>query len=444
MTPATDMAVDSAVTDLVLGLGVTGRSLATYLARDGRVLRLADERADLSVAADLVTDHEVCLGPFDAALLEGIDSVYVSPGVRPHEPILLRAAELGIAIRSDIDLFVAANQRPVVAVTGTNGKSTVVSLTAELLTAGGVNAVAGGNLGTPVLDLLTTPADVVVLELSSFQLARTADLAATVAVVLNISDDHLDWHGSTADYRAAKRQVLNGADRIVVNRAQPESRPDVPLISFGLDAPDDGHFGVRTDDNGAHWLARGAENWLPVAALQSQRGHDVLNALAALALVDTFAVQREPMLAALAAFGPLAHRAETVAVKNGICYVNDSKATNPGAALASLTAQTGPVVWIAGGDAKGADLSPLAEAARQHVRCAVVIGQAANEIESLLGVATPVVHAATMAAAVSAATAAAQPGDTVLLAPACASHDMFIDYRDRGEQFAAAVAGAKP
>ncbi|MEM1262325.1 MAG: UDP-N-acetylmuramoyl-L-alanine--D-glutamate ligase [Pseudomonadota bacterium] len=442
MTPATDMAIDSAVTDLVLGLGVTGRSLASYLAQDGCQLRLADERRDLDVDTALVAEHEVRLGPFDEALLDGIRTVYVSPGVRPDEPILVDAEQRGIAIRSDIDLFVRANQRPLLAVTGTNGKSTVVSMTAELLMAGGVGAVAGGNLGTPVLELLAHHADVIVLELSSFQLARTEHLPATAAVVLNISDDHLDWHGTASAYRAAKRRVLSGAGRIVVNREQPEVLPDVESISFGLDAPSAGHYGVSCDDSGERWLARGADCWLPISALNSQRDHDVLNALAALALIDSFEVQREPMLAALAAFRPLAHRAETVAVQDDVRFVDDSKATNVGAALASLRSQTSPCVWIVGGDAKGADLSPLVSAARQHVRVAIVIGQASTQLTALLSPVTQVIQAESMIGAVARAKTEAQAGDTVLLAPACASQDMFVDYRDRGRQFAAAVQGA--
>ncbi|MEL7535986.1 MAG: UDP-N-acetylmuramoyl-L-alanine--D-glutamate ligase [Pseudomonadota bacterium] len=442
MTPAADLKRSFAPHTLVLGLGETGRSLVAYLGRDNERLRLADSRPDVSGIDSLDARHDIVLGAFDASLLNGIDTLYVSPGIAPHEPVLVAAEARGLRAASDVDLFVAANTRPVIAVTGTNGKSTVVSLVTALLSAGGVDAVAGGNLGTPVLALLDAPGDVVVLELSSFQLARTAHLGARTAVVLNVTDDHLDWHGTARAYRDAKRHILDGAGRVVINRDEPyvATDSDVPSTSYGRDRPAACHYGVIEAD-GQAWLARGDDRVLPVAELYSPLAHEVDNALAALALIDDFDLPRAPVTAVLRNFEPLPHRARLTASVAGVRYIDDSKATNPGAAYASLESVTTPIVWIAGGDAKGADLSPLATVAAGKVHAAVLLGRAADELETLLVNEVPVIRrAASMREAVSLAAAQAAPGDTVLLSPACASLDMFRDYRDRGQQFAAAVA----
>ena len=438
MMPALDTQCTAAPSTLVLGLGTTGRSLADYLG-SGRALRLADSRRTLEGVEIYADDHDVRLGPFDAALLDGIDTVYISPGIAPHEPIVQLAMARGLSVQSDIDLFVAANDRPVIAVTGTNGKSTVVSLTAALLNAGGVAAVAGGNLGIPALTLLRQPGDVIVLELSSFQLARTARLPALAATVLNVSEDHLDWHGAMDAYRDAKQRILAHAERIVVNRRDPinGTSVQVPTVSFGLDAPRAGHWGLIDSAEGP-WLARGEERWLALGELYAPYRHETENALAALALVDAFALPMAPVRAALRAFAPLPHRAQTVANVAGVAWVNDSKATNPGAAMASLDAQDGSVVWIAGGDAKGADLEPLAALASRRARHTIVLGAASEQLVNLLPPGTTE-SARSMAEAVTKAAAVARAGDTVLLAPGCASIDMFRDYVDRGEQFERAV-----
>ena len=437
MMPAADQSRVAAPTTLVLGLGATGRSIVDYLGCE-RALRVADTRTTLVGIDALRKKHEVLLGPFVNELLDGIDTVFVSPGLAPHDPLLVEAAARGLALTSDVDLFVAANDRPVIAVTGTNGKSTVVSLTRALLQSGGVDALAGGNLGTPVLDLLAAPGDVVVLELSSFQLARTSTLPALAATVLNISEDHLDWHGDLAAYRAAKQRVYRDADRLVINRRDPQAvAPDRAVTTFGVDAPDAGHWGVVEAD-GEHWLARGDEKLMPVAELYSALAHDIENALAALALVDAFALPRANARRALRDFVSLPHRAQPVATVAGVTWINDSKATNPGAALSSLASIDGSVVWIAGGDAKGADLTSLAAFAAERVRASVLLGEAAAALCALLPDGAAVV-ADSMADAVSLARQMAEPGDTVLLAPGCASHDMFRDYAARGVEFEQAV-----
>ncbi len=444
MTPAPDIPADSRAEALVLGLGATGTAIARHLDRRGLCLRLADSRSAQRAPSGIAATHEFVAGPFDGRLLDGVEVVYVSPGIAPHEPLLTSATERGLTVSSDVDLFVSANRRPIVAVTGSNGKSTVVSLVAALLNAGDVNARAGGNLGTPMLELLDDKsADVIVLELSSFQLARTDVLPARAATVLNLTDDHLDWHGSRAAYRAAKRRILQTTEQVVVNRRQPElaTSGDAPAISFGLDCPPTERDYGLIDKAGATWLARGQQPLVDVSQLYSPLAHECENALAALALVDSFALPKAAMARALAEFTPLPHRAALVAERDGVRWIDNSKATNPGAALASLASLDGPFVWIAGGDPKGADLSPLADAAGQPLRAAILMGAAADTLASLLPADVAQQRVDSMAEAVQVAARLAQAGDTVLLAPACASQDMFRDYADRGRQFQQAVEG---
>lgn len=437
----------SASASLVLGLGATGQSVARWLSRRGQQARFADSRRDaagLDALRSLLPDADVHTGPFDVSLLDGIDRLIVSPGIRDGEPLLTAARERGLPVLSDIDIFVSEAKAPVAAVTGSNGKSTVVSLLSAFCEAAGVKALAGANLGTPVLDLLTEPQpDYYLLELSSFQLQRTARLPARAATVLNVSADHLDWHGSLDAYARAKYRIYRDAEVAVVNRSEvPPAGMRLPdeRISFGTDVPAAGQYGLR-EAAGETWLARGDEDLLPAGALHLCGRHNWLNVLAALAMGEAIGLDMDAMVDAAIEFAGLAHRSEFVAERNGVTWINDSKATNVGAAVAAVAGIPGPMVLIAGGDAKGAGFELLARALEGRLRGAVLIGRDAPRLAEALAPLGPTETAPDIDTAVARAAGLAEPGDTVILAPACASLDMFSDYRARGEAFRRAVEG---
>ncbi|MFU8896809.1 MAG: UDP-N-acetylmuramoyl-L-alanine--D-glutamate ligase [Gammaproteobacteria bacterium] len=438
---------------LLVGLGATGASCARYLAALGQPVRVLDSRAEppgLAGLGELRAQLDLRLGGFDIAALDGVAQVVVSPGVSLDEPVLVEARRRGLDVLGDIEIFARAAPAPIAAITGSNGKSTVTTLLAELATAGGMTVRAGGNLGTPALDLLAgEPPELYVLELSSFQLETTASLHAQVACVLNITPDHIDRHGSLERYAGAKARILAGAGTVVLNRddrlvmSMWDGR--TPCISFGLDAPGEDEYGLLETDDGL-WLARGAQRLLPAAQLRIRGRHNLANALAALAMAEALGLATSGpaaagLLAALAAFPGLAHRAEWIAERAGVTYINDSKGTNVGAAVAAIAGMPGVVVLIAGGDGKGADFSPLAEAARDKVRAAVLLGRDAPALARVLDGACPTVTVTGIEAAVAEAARLARAGDTVLLSPACASTDMYSDYTERGRRFAAAARG---
>ena len=431
---------------LVLGLGRSGLSAARYLHRKGLTLRVADTRAEppgLAALRSELDGIEVRSGPFEDALLDGVSQVLISPGLSLREPVAVEAARRGLPVVGDVELFAREAGAPVAAVTGTNGKSTVTALLAELATAAGQPALAGGNLGEPALDLLerATPA-LYVLELSSFQLETTHSLRAATAVVLNVTPDHMDRYDLLADYAAAKAHIFDGCETAVVNADDPlvreMPRPGQRVLSFSLEnAGADYCLGGGAKP----WLGCRGEPLLPVAAMRLTGRHNLANALAALAMSEALALPRAPVLEALAAFGGLAHRAQWIADVAGVHFVNDSKGTNVGATVAAVSGTDGPVVLIAGGDGKGQEFGALRAALRGKVRHVVLIGRDAPRLAAAIEGACSTEVAADMASAVRAARAAAQPGDTVLLSPACASFDMFRDYAHRGDEFAASVRG---
>jgi UDP-N-acetylmuramoylalanine--D-glutamate ligase len=433
---------------LLVGLGATGVSCARHLLRLGQAVRVLDSRAEppgLAALGALREALDLRLGSFDVAALDGVTEVVVSPGVSLDEPLLVEARRRGLALLGDIEIFARVAPAPVAAITGSNGKSTVTSLLAALATAGGLTVRAGANLGTPALDLLEGEVpDLFVLELSSFQLETTDSLRPRAACVLNITPDHIDRHGSLERYVAAKARILSGAQTVVLNRedrlvmAMWDGR--TPCIRFGLDAPGAGDYGLVESETGPV-LARGDQRLLPAARLKLRGRHNFANALAALAMAEALGLQPAGLLDALAAFPGLPHRAEWVAEHGGVTWINDSKGTNVGAAVAAILGMDGPVVLIAGGDGKGADFQPLAEAARGRVRVAVLLGRDAALIERALARVCPTVRVAGIEAAVAEAAQLAEPGDTVLLSPACASTDMYRDYTERGSRFAAAARG---
>jgi UDP-N-acetylmuramoylalanine--D-glutamate ligase len=341
-----------------------------------------------------------------------------------------------------VELFELEARAPVVAITGSNGKSTVTTLAARMLEASGLRAPAGGNLSPPALDLLDVPADAYVLEISSFQMETTESLAPFAATVLNVSADHLDRHGTFERYAELKGKLLATAERAVYNADDPvvaamgERHPQA--IAFSIRTPLDSGYSIVT--RGAErWLARDGVPLLPAADVAIRGAHNEANALAALALCADLAPSVDRSLEVLRTFTGLPHRCQLAAKRRGVTYVDDSKGTNVGATLAALEGLPGPLVLIAGGLAKGQDLGPLVAASRGKVRAAVLIGTAAADLETLLAPVCATVRAASMTEAVERAAAVARSGDTVLLSPACASQDMFRDYRDRGDQFVRAA-----
>ena len=440
---------------LVVGAGATGLSCVRHLLAQGVAVRVFDTRPippGLAQLRQLVPIGDLYLGDWPAAAFAGVDEIIVSPGVGLDAPALVDAAARRVPLLGDIELFARAVTRPVLAITGSNGKSTVTTLVGEMLAHAGRAVAVGGNLGTPALDLLTGPLpDAYVLELSSFQLERTAGLRPAAACVLNLSPDHIDRHGSFAAYAAAKARVLNGAAVAVLSRDDAAVAAlagglaaTQPVVWFGLGAPTGEHDFGLLDRDGAPWLARGSEALLPAAALRLPGRHNLVNALAALALVDALGVPLAAALPALRDFAGLPHRTQWVAERAGVAWYDDSKGTNVGATLAAIDglAPTRPsdrLVLILGGQGKGQDFAPLRGGLAAHGRAAVLIGQDAAAIARTLGDAVPVHHAVDMNAAVAAAADLAEPGDGVLLSPACASFDMFSGYAARGEAFVSAV-----
>jgi UDP-N-acetylmuramoylalanine--D-glutamate ligase len=340
-------------------------------------------------------------------------------------------------------LFTAEARAPYVAITGSNGKSTVTTLLSLMCNAAGKRSLAGANLGVPALDLLAEPEpDFYILELSSFQLQRTDNLPAAVAVLLNISPDHLDWHRSEEEYRLAKYRIFSEARAAVWNRADEAVASYLPAatkgLSFGLDEPADGQYGLRVED-GALFLARGKELLLSTADIAMVGTHNFANALAALAAGELMGLALPPMLQVVNQFPGLPHRMQRVARHNRRTFINDSKATNVGAAIASVESIDGKVVLIAGGQGKGGDFNKLATATYPHLRSVVLIGEDAGKIADAFEGLVPVQHERNLFDAVKRAATLARPGDTVLLAPACASLDQYPNYQVRGDDFCRAV-----
>jgi UDP-N-acetylmuramoylalanine--D-glutamate ligase len=431
---------------IVVGLGKTGLACLRYLRARGLRLAAVDTRAVPPAAAQArreLPGLEITTGALDPALLARARQLVVSPGVSVREPAIEAARKAGVEIVGDIELFARAVDRPVVAITGSNGKSTVTRLVEHMGRETGVDVVAAGNIGTPVLDLLDDAApELYALELSSFQLETTRSLRPEAAVLLNVSHDHMDRYARFEDYLAVKQCVYDGARAVVVNRADPATFPRRPVDrswSFGLDLPaGERDFGIRAA-NGRSWLAAGETRLLDVNELQVAGRHNLENVLAALALAGAVGWDLGRCAAAAARFRGLPHRMELVAEIEGVRWVNDSKATNVGATVAALSGAGAPVVLLAGGDGKGADFSPLKAALSAHARALVLFGRDAPRIERAAGDAVATYRVPDLEQAVRTAAGVAQAGDTVLLSPACASFDMFSDYEQRGDAFRAAV-----
>lgn len=436
---------------IVVGLGKSGMSLVRFLARRGIAFAVADTRENPPELATLRRDYpqvEVRCGELDVEFLCRASELLVSPGLALATPALQQAAARGVRLSGDIELFARNAQAPIVAISGSNAKSTVTTLVGDMAAAAGKRVAVGGNLGTPALDLLADDVELYVLELSSFQLETTDQLNAEVATVLNISEDHMDRYSGLPAYHLAKHRIFRGARQVVYNRQDALTRPlmgeGLPCWTFGLNKPDFKAFGLR-EENGQKYLAFEFQNLMPVSELKIRGSHNQANALAALALGHAVGLPFEPMLATLRTFAGLAHRCQWLRERDGVSYYDDSKATNVGAALAAIEGLgadiDGKLVLVAGGDGKGADFSGLKAPVAAHCRAVVLLGRDAELIADVLGDDVPLVRVKTLDEAVEQCAALAQPGDAVLLSPACASLDMFKNYEERGRLFAQAVEG---
>jgi UDP-N-acetylmuramoylalanine--D-glutamate ligase len=437
---------------LIIGLGKTGFACAQYLALQGERFQVADSRQQPPYLDQLTLEQPntpVHLGEFPHDLCLSAHQIILSPGVSMQEPALVAAANAGVPIRSDIDVFAQAARAagvPIVAITGSNAKSTVTSLVGQMAKASGLNVAVGGNLGEPSVSLLNDQIDLYVMELSSFQLESTTGLGATVACVLNLSPDHMDRYANFMAYHQAKHRIFQGCKAAVANGDDTLTNPLVPSTvtqtRFSLGDPDVGQFGLRKvgDDE---WLVQGLRPLMMVKQIAMSGRHNVANALAALALGQAVGLPMEAMINALTTFKGLPHRCEKVANSAYVDYINDSKGTNVGATVAALEGLgpdlTGKIILIAGGIGKGADFSNLVAPVSRYVKHILLIGEDALRIEQALAGKASFSHAKDMQEAVNVAHQLAVSGDLVLLSPACASFDAYSGFEARGDHFAVLV-----
>ena len=456
---------------LVLGLGETGLSMVRWLSAQGARLRVADSRSmplNLTEVGQYVAGDQIFFGAFNDALLDGVVLIAISPGIPLRDEFVARAAARGIPVVGDIELFAqhVRGQLPlsptlsregrggererqplILAITGSNGKTTVTSMVEHLCKAAGKDAVAAGNISPAVLDVVLARGEnqpeIWVLELSSFQLETTETLNADVATVLNVSEDHLDRYAGIKEYAVAKARIFRGCGVQLLNRNEPRSmgmaRARKKIITFGMTLPGGDDFGIERAENGI-WLMQGRQRLLKADELQVAGLHNIANALAALALCRAIGLPMAELLEALRSFKGLPHRVERVAEIDGVSYYDDSKGTNVGATVAALEGLGRKVILIAGGEGKGQDFAPLKPAVARHARAVVLIGRDAPLIAAALdGCGVLVQRAKNMNDAVQQAAQLAQSGDAVLLSPACASFDMFRNYEHRAEIFVESV-----
>lgn len=441
---------------LVVGLGKTGQSIARYLQRKNVKFIMHDTRSTPIALADFrqeFPDVELFLGDIPDAAIERVTEIISSPGVALDSPVMRKARERNLPIYGDIECFArelasSALPIPVIAITGTNGKSTVTTLVGEMAKAAGIEVAVAGNIGAPVLDMLGngTHYTMWVLELSSFQLDLTTSLTPIVSTILNFSPDHLDRHHSLQSYFESKQRVYQGSKTMLYNRDDAQTIPlestGARVINFGLEKPAEGQWGLCVD-GGTSFLMHGEQKVCSVDELKIKGRHNWLNALASCALAYEAGVSVDCMIRVLTQFSGLPHRTQWVRTLNGIDWINDSKGTNIGATSSAISgigdAMQGKIVLIAGGQGKGADFADLRGSVASHVRTLVLLGEDADKIEQALASVVDVLRASSLEEAVRIAYQHAQSGDVVMLSPACASLDMFRDYNHRGEVFTSAV-----
>lgn len=416
---------------LVVGLGLTGWSVIRYLYARGEAMVVTDTRDNPPFLNQLHASYPEV--PFVANLpnnnFEGYREIVASPG-------LVVAADHAIG---DIELFAREAKAPIIGVTGSNGKSTVTTLVGKMLNNAGYTALVGGNIGTPALDLLELPVpDFYVLELSSFQLETTVSLSPCAAVVLNVSEDHMDRYSNLQQYASTKFRVYTHASCSVINRDDAlvrEYKKTNGGISFGLDQGASGQFGI-VEDEGEEYFAVGQKKLAPTTDLSLQGKQNISNVLAAMALIDCAGLELSTaMIEAAMQYQGLPHRCELVGSWDGVKWVNDSKGTNVGATLAAINGAEKPVILIAGGQGKGADFLPLKHAVAKSVKAVVLLGEDALKIAGAIEVGEKARIAESLRQAIELAADQSEAGDTVLFSPACASFDMFKSYEHRGEEF---------
>lgn len=445
---------------VVVGLGQSGLSAARYLNAQGYRVAVTDTHPSPPLASQLPDDITIRqFGQIDGLLLRQAKRIIISPGIALSTPEIAAVRQSGTPVVSDIQLFCEACQAPIVAITGSNAKSTVTTLVGQMAADAGINVGVGGNIGVPALSLLSDPdMALAVLELSSFQLETVTNLGAQVACVLNMSPDHLDRHGDMLGYHQAKHRIFQGAKSVVINREDALTRPlvadNLPRISVGIHAPDKGQYGLITQVDGSVYLARGTELLLAADSLRIKGQHNLVNALSALAIGELAGLPLESMLKSIQQFAGLPHRCQFVANVAGIDYFNDSKGTNIGSTMAAIeglgavyTPKNGKLLLILGGQGKGQQFGELAALINQYVSQVLLIGEDAERIEADLRQGSQVavsddvgIHqCGTLQEAVTTLAQLTKSSlsqvQAVLLSPACASFDQFSGYADRGEQF---------
>jgi UDP-N-acetylmuramoylalanine--D-glutamate ligase len=437
---------------LVLGLGKTGFSIARYLKNTGQNFIAYDTREnppELEKFKAIYPDVTVYCHHYPTNLLQEVEKIICSPGIALHETIIQEAIQKGITLQNDLDCLMQLIQAPIIGITGSNGKSTVTTLVGQMCQAAGFKTAVGGNLGTPVLDLYHEypDADVWVLELSSFQLMHMQALKLNAATILNLSPDHIDYHGSIEAYAAAKQRIYEHTEMLIFNRDDVATFPKISASiqeSFGLSAPQKNEWGLIETTNGLE-IAFENQAYINVGDLKLAGRHNWLNVMAASALASHVGVSKEVIISVLKHFTGLEHRTQWVACHEGVTFINDSKGTNLGATYAAIEGigptVKGKIILIAGGQGKGADFSPMRDILKRYVSHVILIGQDAKLLESQWQGVIPMHHAKTLKEAVRLASSQAQLGDIVLLSPACASLDMFKNYEDRGQQFMDEVKG---
>ncbi|KTC83900.1 UDP-N-acetylmuramoyl-L-alanine--D-glutamate ligase [Legionella cincinnatiensis] len=474
---------------LIAGLGKTGLSVARYLRRNNKPFIAFDTRAQAPSIAEFTREFpnvSLYVQDIPDEIIHQLSDIIASPGLSLDTPFLKKAMKAGVAIYGDIECLAREIHAPVIAITGTNGKSTVTTLVGEMAKAAGYKVAVAGNIGTPVLDMLDDEHqyDLWVLELSSFQLDLTYSLEPIAATILNVTPDHLDRHHTMEAYIQAKQRIYHKAQVALFNRDDlhtvpivsshgeanisqdrrtntPSSTPQGPLwdegenekrflreevnrISFGKDAPEKNNWGLIQQENKIY-LAKGHTCFLPVESVLIKGVHNWFNALAACALADTAGITQQHIIEVLTTFSGLPHRCQWVRILDGVDWINDSKGTNIGATISAINgiggSMQGKIVLIAGGQGKGADFRELAQPIADFVRSIILIGEDADKIEAALADVVPISRASSLDNAVEVAKLQAKPGDVVLLSPACASLDMFRDFNHRGEAFASLVNG---
>ena len=441
--------IGSSCSRVIVGLGKTGMSCVRYLAGRQLPFKVMDTRENPPGIVQLRAEFpnvDVHLGGYQTDWLMSADELVVSPGIAIAQPEIAQAIAAGAQVVGDIELFCREADKPIVAITGSNGKSTVTTLLGQMAEAAGLKVGVGGNIGIPALELLEKESELYILELSSFQLETTHSLHADAATILNLSPDHMDRYESMMDYHKAKQRVYRGCKKAVYNKLDALTTPLLPQatpgIAFTTGKPDLNDFGLIEEGRDT-WLCKGVTKLMSSSEMKLQGRHNQANALSALALGESVGLPLEVMLMTLKSFTGLKHRCQWVAEHNGVIWVNDSKATNVGASVAAIEGlgQTlsGKVILIAGGDGKGAEFTELKEPLERYGRALVLMGRDAPVIEKAVDGVLPVERVTDLSSAIKVADKVSEKGDLVLLAPACASFDMFDSFEQRGEMFASQV-----